>query len=233
MVGTVTPIRRGRRPTITRRQGPQAGHQQRGELIRRLQAHRRYPHRGVRGHHQLSSGLTGSRHGDLGSRVRRCGGRDGSDRCGWVTGGEQAAVGRDEAFQVVGVDKLGRGAPVPERDGQLSEVAQAGGTPPVRPCLELADPIVRKPRPRMVGVVPLGELPLGPAQGVSPRHPGAQVELASHLGGDLADGAPVAAHPLAQLVTLRFRGVPRSPGHRRSPPFACCPDSAANRSPAG
>jgi hypothetical protein len=83
--------------------------------------------------------------------------------------------------------------------------------------------MVRKLRLRIDGGVLLGELPLGPAQGMPSRHPGAQVKPAAHLGGDLRDGAPVAAHPLAQCVPLCFRGVLRFPGHPRPPPPGCLP----------
>jgi hypothetical protein len=57
----------------------------------------------------------------------------------------------------------------------------------------------------MDGVVLLGEFPLRPPEGMPPRHSLAQAEPAAHLRGNLADSAPIAAHPLAQLVTLCLR----------------------------
>jgi hypothetical protein len=105
---------------------------------------------------------------------------------GRVASGEQTAVGGGEVFQVVGVDELSWGAPVPEGGGKLGQVAQAGRAATVRPVLELADPVVRQPGPGVGGVVPLGQLPLRPPQSVPPGHPGPQVEPATHLGGDLS-----------------------------------------------
>ena len=89
-------------------------------------------------------------------------------------------------LQVVSVDELSRSAPVPESGGELGQVPQAGRTTTMRPDLELTDPVVRQPGPRMRGVVPLRQLLLRPPQRVPPCHPRPQIEPTTHLGGDLS-----------------------------------------------
>ncbi len=86
-----------------------------------------------------------------------------------------------------------------------SQIAQAGWATTMGPALVFADPVVRQGGPGMGDVVLLGQLPLRPSQRVAPRHPGPQTESAGPLAGDLGDGAPVAPHPLAQLITPGLR----------------------------